>query len=59
MQVDEVLHVGDSASADGGAGALGIDTAWINREGRQAPTGCKPAFTASSLHGLWSQLRLS
>lgn len=60
LQADEVLHVGDSPSADvGGAGALGMDTAWLNRTGRQAPAGCEPTFMASSLHDLSVQLRLS
>lgn len=60
LQADEVLHVGDSPSADiGGAGALGMDTAWINRKGRRTPGGCEPTFTAGSLHGLSVQLHLS
>ncbi|UZN03836.1 HAD family hydrolase [Cellulomonas sp. S1-8] len=59
LQVDEVLHVGDSPSADvGGAQVLGMATAWINRKGRRAPAGCEPTFTAGSLHELSEQLRL-
>jgi 2-haloalkanoic acid dehalogenase type II len=57
LPVDEVLHVGDSPSADvGGASALGMDTAWINRRGRQAPPGCEPTFTVRSLDALSAQL---
>ncbi|MCC2322260.1 HAD family hydrolase [Cellulomonas xiejunii] len=59
LRPDEVLHVGDSPSADvGGAGALGMDTAWLNRKGRQAPPGCEPTFTAGSFHALVVQLSL-
>ncbi|MDT0276809.1 HAD family hydrolase [Blastococcus goldschmidtiae] len=58
LRPEDVLHVGDSPSADvGGAGALGIDTAWINRSGRRPPEGCRPTITVSSLRELLLRLR--
>lgn len=38
LSPDEVLHVGDSLTADvAGANAVGIPVAWVNRRGRSAP----------------------
>ena len=49
LQPQEVLHVGDSATADvAGAQALGIDVAWLNRSNRPIPTP-RPTFIAQSL----------
>ena len=49
LQPHEVLHVGDSATADvAGAQALGIDVAWLNRSNRPMPAP-RPTFVAQSL----------
>ncbi len=38
LQPDEVVHIGDSLSSDiKGASALGINTVWINRDGKVVP----------------------
>ncbi len=40
LQPDEVVHIGDSLSSDiKGASALGINTIWINRDGKVVPEG--------------------
>lgn len=40
LQPDEVVHIGDSLSSDiKGASALGINTVWINRDGKVVPEG--------------------
>ena len=40
LNVDEVIHIGDSISSDvNGAGALGIRTLWLNRFGKEVPKG--------------------
>lgn len=53
-----VLHVGDSLSADiRGAQALGMDTAWINRNYRSLPTGqTAPTFILPTLLELFKQI---
>jgi 2-haloalkanoic acid dehalogenase type II len=50
----EVLHVGDSLSSDVvGAQQLGIDVAWINRQGRSLPSHIPvPTYEVTSLRAL-------
>ncbi|MFR9727331.1 HAD family hydrolase [Streptomyces sp. MS19] len=49
----EVLHVGDSFRSDvAGAAAVGIPAAWVNRTGRAAPEGPRPAYEVASLTAL-------
>ena len=46
LAADEVIHIGDSLSSDvKGAGALGIQTLWLNRFGREVPEGVKSIST--------------
>jgi len=46
----EVLHIGDSLSADvGGANALGIRVAWVNRLGRSAPASAQIDYEVNDL----------
>lgn len=38
LRTDDVVHIGDSLSSDvKGAGALGINTIWLNRSDREVP----------------------
>ena len=38
LKASEVLHIGDSLSSDiKGVGAVGINTIWINRSGKDIP----------------------
>ncbi len=47
---DEVLHVGDSLSADiGGAHTLGIPAVWVNRAGKPVPDGFTGVSVVTSL----------
>lgn len=40
LKADEVVHIGDSLSSDvKGAGAMGINTIWVNRSLREVPAG--------------------
>ena len=40
LKNNEVVHIGDSLSSDvKGAGALGINTIWVNRSNREVPAG--------------------
>ena len=40
LEAGQVVHIGDSLSSDvEGAGALGINTMWINRSGKDVPEG--------------------
>ena len=40
LKPEQVLHIGDSLSSDvKGAGALGINTMWVNRSGKEIPEG--------------------
>ena len=40
LKSNEVVHIGDSLSSDvKGAGALGINTIWVNRSNREVPAG--------------------
>ena len=40
LKGNEVVHIGDSLSSDvKGAGALGINTIWVNRSNREVPAG--------------------
>lgn len=58
MKAGDVLHVGDSLSADvAGAEPLGIKSAWINRSGRSLPAGPTPTYTANMLTGLLPMLQ--
>ena len=42
LKPDEVIHIGDSISSDvKGASALGINTLWLNRFGKNVPDGVK------------------
>ncbi|MEV4533968.1 HAD family hydrolase [Asanoa sp. NPDC049518] len=54
----DVIHVGDSPASDiAGAGALGIDTAWVNRHGGRLPGRLTPTYTVSTLTALLPALR--
>jgi FMN phosphatase YigB (HAD superfamily) len=45
--------VGDSPASDiKGASALGIATAFLNRDGRILPAGVRATYTVSTLHAL-------
>ncbi len=58
LRADEVLHVGDSISADvGGAQAAGITAVWVNRRGRPVPGGIDPALVIGDLADLTAKLR--
>lgn len=58
VTTDDVLHVGDSLTADiAGAAALGIKSAWINRSGRPLPAGPTPTHTANELTDLLPMLQ--
>jgi 2-haloacid dehalogenase/putative hydrolase of the HAD superfamily len=58
LRADEVLHVGDSISADvGGAQAAGITAVWVNRRGRPVPDGIDPALVIGDLTDLTGKLR--
>lgn len=58
LRADEVLHVGDSLTADvAGAQAAGITAVWVNRRGRAVPDGMDPAFVISDLTDLTAKLR--
>lgn len=40
VSAEEVVHIGDSLGSDvKGASALGINTIWINRSGKEVPKG--------------------
>jgi 2-haloacid dehalogenase/putative hydrolase of the HAD superfamily len=53
LRAEEVLHVGDSLSADvAGARAAGIAAVWVNRRGRPVPDGMDPAFVIGQLTDL-------
>ncbi|WP_089244640.1 HAD family hydrolase [Asanoa hainanensis] len=53
LEAADVLHVGDSPASDiAGAGALGIDTAWVNRHGRRLPGRLTATYTVSTLTAL-------
>lgn len=40
LKASEVVHIGDSFTSDvKGAGALGIRTIWVNRAGKEVPSG--------------------
>ncbi len=53
LSAEEVLHVGDSLSADvAGARAAGIGAVWVNRRGRPVPDGLDPAFVIGQLTDL-------
>lgn len=40
LKPEQVVHIGDSLSSDvKGAGALGINTMWVNRSGKAVPEG--------------------
>ena len=58
LRADEVLHVGDSISADvGGAQTAGITAVWVNRRGRPVPDGIDPALVIGDLTDLTAKLR--
>ena len=58
LRPDEVLHVGDSLSADvGGAQAAGITAVWVNRRDRPVPDGIDPALVIGDLTDLPAKLR--
>ncbi|WP_090800607.1 HAD family hydrolase [Asanoa ishikariensis] len=53
LSAPDVIHVGDSPASDiAGAGALGIDTAWVNRHGRRLPGRLTATYTVSTLTAL-------
>ena len=56
----ETLHVGDSFSSDvRGASTQGIPVLWINRRGKQVPTGEDRPDSAADLRGLLRVLRVA
>jgi len=53
LAADEVLHVGDSLTADvAGAHAAGIRAVWVNRHGRAAPRDVPIAYQITNLADL-------
>jgi 2-haloacid dehalogenase len=53
LRPDQVLHVGDSLTADvGGANALGIPVAWVNRKGKSTPPQSRLDYEASDLEAV-------
>lgn len=53
---NDVIHIGNSASSDvAGAAALGIDTAFLDREGRGLPAGVTATYAATTLTALLPQ----
>ncbi len=56
---DEVVHVGDSLTSDvAGAHSLGIRSVWVDRTGRDAPSGDHaPTWTVRDLHPLRDLVR--
>jgi 2-haloacid dehalogenase len=57
LRAEEVLHVGDSLSADvAGARATGIAAVWVNRRGRPLPDGMDPAAVIGDLADLPAKL---
>jgi 2-haloacid dehalogenase len=58
LQAHDVLHVGDSLTADvAGAQAAGIGAVWVNRHGRPVPDIVRPTNVVGSLADLATQLR--
>jgi 2-haloacid dehalogenase len=58
LEAHEVLHVGDSLTADvGGAHAAGIRAVWVNHRGQNAPTDAPVAYEIADLSGLAGILR--
>ena len=58
LTTDDVLHVGDSLTADvAGAAALGIKSAWVNRSGRPLAAGPPPIHTVNKLTELLPMLQ--
>ena len=54
----DVIHVGDSPASDiAGANDLGIDTAFVNRDGRHLPPHVKATYTVNTLTDLLPVLR--
>jgi 2-haloacid dehalogenase len=57
LRADEVLHVGDSLTADiAGARAAGIAAAWVNRRERPVPDGTGATAVIGNLADLAAQL---
>ncbi|WP_432994631.1 HAD hydrolase-like protein [Dactylosporangium sp. CA-233914] len=57
MRAEEVLHVGDSLTADvAGAQAAGIAAIWVNRRGRPAPDGLDATDVIGNLADLTARL---
>jgi len=57
LRADEVVHVGDSLTADiAGARAAGIAAIWVNRRGRPAPDGIDAAHMVAGLGDLVARL---
>ena len=53
MAPSDVLHIGDSPATDlVGAAALGIDTAFVDRDGRGLPAGVSATYVVRSLEEL-------
>jgi 2-haloalkanoic acid dehalogenase type II len=53
LAATDVIHVGDSAASDiAGASALGIDTAFVSRDGRHLPTHLAATHTVNALTAL-------
>jgi 2-haloalkanoic acid dehalogenase type II len=57
MRVDEVVHIGDSLTADiAGARSAGMAAIWVNRRGKPVPDDVGFAHTVSDLGDLVSRL---
>ena len=53
LAATDVIHVGDSPTSDiTGATELGIDTAFISRDGRRLPTHLAATYTIDTLTAL-------
>jgi 2-haloalkanoic acid dehalogenase type II len=57
LTATDVVHVGDSPEADlAGAGELGIDTAFVSRDGRRCPAHLTATYTIEALTALLPML---
>ncbi len=55
---DEILHIGDSTSDIKGSNGKGIDSCWINRNGRTWESEILPTFEIKNLRELYDVLSI-
>ena len=53
----QILHVGDAPGEIVAAQRVGLQTCWVNRQGRTWPYACPPAYEVASLAALVALLR--